>query len=93
MFSLSEYKGAKISFDLDDADLCQVFSLLSDIAQKDGYIILGYQRIKSRIKIKMVDASWNQILIEILAVQNFRGMIENNKIMISLIESDSGIAI
>ena len=83
MIILNEYEGSKIDLDFHEGNLYEVLLRISDIARKDGVIVLVDQRIKGRITLKLHEP-WNHILIEILAGLNFLAVIERNTIMISL---------
>jgi hypothetical protein len=83
MFILNEYNGSRVSLEYHDGHLYHVLLRIADIARGDGFTILIDQRINGKIEINL-DEPWNHILIEILAGLNFKTIIENKTIIITL---------
>lgn len=71
------YTGAKISIDLQDADIEHVLRLISEIS---GHNLILDQNITGKISLKLVDIPWDQALDLILQQKNL-GMVLKGNIM------------
>ncbi|MBT1071477.1 type IV pilus secretin PilQ [Pelotalea chapellei] len=71
----AKYKGQKISLDFDNAELKQIFRLLSEVNKKN-YILSD--EVKGNISIKLTNVPWDQAYELLLRVNNLAAIEEGN---------------
>lgn len=71
----AKYKGQKISLDFDNAELKQIFRLLSEVNKKN-YILSD--EVKGNISIKLTNVPWDQAYELLLRVNNLAAVEEGN---------------
>lgn len=74
------YRGEKVSLDFRDADLRQVFGLISQVSKRR---IIMSDDIREQITIRLLDVPWDEALDIILEHMNLRKFEEGNIIRIS----------
>lgn len=71
----AKFKGQKISLDFDNAELKQIFRLLSEVNKKN-YILSD--EVKGTLSIKLMNVPWDQAYDLILRVNNLASVEEGN---------------
>lgn len=77
------YVGAKISLDLKNADVREVFELIGNTAQKK---IIPSEEVKGMITLRLIDIPWDQALDAILRTLNLKRIEVGNVIRIIPVE-------
>lgn len=77
------YTGQKISLDFKDADIKNIFRLISDVS---GFNIITSDKISGKVTLKMEDIPWDQALDIILESNNLGKIVAGNIIRIDTLE-------
>ncbi len=77
------YTGQKISLDFKDADIKNIFRLISDVS---GFNIITSDKVSGKVTLKMEDIPWDQALDIILESNNLGKIVAGNIIRIDTLE-------
>lgn len=75
------YTGGRISFDIQDAELHQVMTLLADVAGLN--LIMDPADVKGKVTLKLDNVPWDQALDILLRIYNLDKVIEGNVLRVA----------
>jgi type IV pilus assembly protein PilQ len=78
------YTGHKISLEFQDADIHNVFRILTDVAGKN--FVIG-DDVKGRVTLKLVDVPWDQVMDLVLQMNKLGTQTDGNVIRIARLEA------
>jgi type IV pilus assembly protein PilQ len=82
--ALAEPEIARLSMDFKDAD---VNNLLRIIAEVSGKNIIAGEDVKGRVTVRLVDVPWNQALRNILLINGFNYVEEDNILRVAKVSA------
>ncbi len=78
-----KYTGRKVTLDFKEASLIGIFTVLSDIARQDGYMLTVDKRIQGKITLQLTSVSWNEVVDFLVEKHNLVKTVKGKSILVS----------